>query len=136
MVHGDVTITPDLTNSDPLNACIILSSGNITIERGSDKTDSGTFGYDIVHAFLIANGEIIIEEDPHNDGLLVEGGLVSFTPNTEKGAIVNNREMDVLNKNIYPIVAIDNNAKYGLLSKIVFGSQIDVYKLEIGFKPY
>jgi len=136
MVDGDITITPDVVNSTALDACIVLASGDIIIEDGSNKTDSGAFGYDLLHAFLIANGEIIIDADAHNDGLLVEGGLVAFTPNTASGAIVNNREMDVATSNIYPILAVNNNAKYGLLSKVLFGSQIDVFKLEIGFKPY
>jgi hypothetical protein len=37
---------------------------------------------------------------------------------------------------VYPVLVVDNNAKYGLLSKTVFGSQIDIFKIEVGFKPY
>ncbi|HCC67669.1 TPA: hypothetical protein DEP90_00410 [Patescibacteria group bacterium] len=137
IVNGNVTITPDITNSTTLDACIILASGDITIQPGSDKEDSGAFGYDLLHSFLIANGEIVIEEDLNNDGLLVEGGLVAFTPNlSSSSAIVNNREIGLVSRNIYPVLVVNNNAKYGLLSRTLFGSQIDVFKIEVGFKPF
>jgi hypothetical protein len=37
---------------------------------------------------------------------------------------------------VYPVLVIDNNSKYGLFGKDLFGSQINVFKSEIGFKPY
>jgi hypothetical protein len=33
-------------------------------------------------------------------------------------------------------LVVDNNSKYGMLSRALFGSQIDIYKTEVGFKPY
>ena len=132
IVDGDLTIRPNMTNSDPSNACIILASGNIVIEEGGPRDDSGDFGYDNINAFLIAGGEIIINSDSNNDGLIIEGGLAAFGPT----GIVNERQIEATNRNTYPVLAVNNNAKYGLLSKTLFGSQIDIFKVEVGFKPY
>jgi hypothetical protein len=33
-------------------------------------------------------------------------------------------------------LAIESDGRYGLLSKILFGSQTDIFQTDIGFKPY
>jgi hypothetical protein len=148
-VDGDVTIQPDLTNSGNQDACIILASGDIQIGDGDHVTEKEVGDapeYDIVEAFLIAGGKIDIpsetvdpEGDKNDDGLYVEGGLVSFTPplrSENRSSVYNQREIHFSNMGVYPVLVVDNNAKYGLLSKTVFGSQVDIFKIEIGFKPY
>jgi hypothetical protein len=143
-VNGNVTIQPHLTNDTNQDACIILASGDISIGDGDRVTTGNVPGYDIVEAFLIAGGKIDIpkEDDfdpPNDDGLYVEGGLVSFTPPSgleNRSSVYNQREIHFSNMGVYPVLVVDNNAKYGLLSKTVFGSQIDIFKIEIGFKPY
>jgi hypothetical protein len=148
IAKGDITITPDLTSGDSIDeACIILSGGNINIKPGKGL---GIIGdppeYDEVHGYLIANGEIVIEKhsDPpdidsssNQPGLYVKGGLSAFTPNLSgPAAVYNEREIYFGHMGIYPVLVVDSNAKYGFLSTGVFGSQIDIFKLEIGFKPY
>jgi hypothetical protein len=143
-VDGNVTIEPNLTNDTNQDACIILASGDIQIGYGDRVTTGDTPGYDIVEAFLIAGGKIDIPKQaefdpPNDDGLYIEGGLVSFTPPPEsenRSSVYNQREIHFSNMGVYPVLVVDNNAKYGLLSKTVFGSQIDIFKIEVGFKPY
>jgi hypothetical protein len=138
---GDITIDPDITNLDDSisNACILLAGGDINIKAGTYKSSDETH-YDIVHAFMIANNKINIptEDDSDitpDDGLLVEGALIGFGE-TEETSINNVREIPWGPRTIFPVIAVNNNSKYGLLSKDLFGSQIDIYKTEVGFKPY
>jgi len=134
IAKGNITITPDLTSGDSVNeACIILSGGNINIQPGSSGEGSPV-GYDKIHAYLIANGEIHIP--PDDDGLYVEGGLAAFAPTNSTASVFNEREVSFNDMGIYPVMIVENNAKYGFLSRDVFGSQIDIFKLEIGFKPF
>jgi hypothetical protein len=132
--RGSITIRPSFKNSDPADACIILANEDIIIEPGT--LGDGTVNlerYDIVEAFLIASSKITIPEDPNLDGLLVEGGLTAF--DLSQG-IENNRKIHFSKKNNFPLIVVSGNPKYGLLSRILFGSQIDVYQSEVGFKPY
>jgi hypothetical protein len=136
---GNITIHPDFVNEDPQDACIILANGNIIIENGTDKTGLPV-DYDIIQAFLIAGGEIVIEmEDEvtsNLNGILIEGGLTAFTPITESSAIVNKRKISIDYRNNYPALAVKHNPKYGLLSTDLFGTQTTMYQIDIGFKPY
>ena len=36
----------------------------------------------------------------------------------------------------YPVLVVQGNSKYGILSRKLFGSQIDIYRSLVGFKPY
>jgi hypothetical protein len=134
----NITITPDFLNQNDTNACIILANGNITITGGDNLT--GDVNYDTIEAFMIAGGQIIIEEETGSDvhdGLRVEGGLTAFTKGSAYGSIQNERIMEQISiRNAYPILAIKSSAKYGILSRALFGSQIDIFKTEVGFKPY
>lgn len=140
-VNGNVNITPDFVNGSNADACIILASGDINIQAVGTAGDDIP-GYDKIQAFLIAGGKINISsisegEDKRDQGLYVEGGLVSFASQTGRLASVDNkREIKYSNMGLYPVLIVDNNGKYGLFGKKVFGSQIDVYRTEIGFKPY
>ena len=51
--------------------------------------------YDYLETFIIAGGEIKINEDSNNDGLYVEGGLVGLTntPISGQGSIANKRDI-------------------------------------------
>jgi hypothetical protein len=135
-VTGDITINPDFMNTDGVssNACIIIAGGDITITQGDVQT-AGDVGYDIVEAFLIASGDIVIESDTNLDGLLVKGGLTAFNPDTTSSSINNQRSVSIEHI-IYPVLAIESDGRYGLLSKILFGSQTDIFQTDIGFKPY
>jgi len=148
IANGNVDITPNFltdSNADPENACIILANGNITIKTtdiGDQNPDDGYNNYDLVEAFLIANGYIEIEKvttaDPPNDrGLFVEGGLVGFTPEDQtNSSVLNRREIYYANMGQYPVLVVQGNSKYGILGRKLFGSQIDIYRSLQGFKPY
>ena len=133
---GDINIDPDMTNSSITSdsACIILAKNDINIDQGTSKNNASV-NYDIIQAFMIAGENINILSDSSNNGLLVEGGLFGFG-NEDGTSVLNNRSISWGYRSQYPIIAIDNNAKYGLLSKYLFGSQVEIFKLEIGFKPY
>ncbi len=139
-VQGDIEITPDIVNASNRDACIILASGNIEIGNGSRKTSGDTPEYDIIEAFLIAGGQINIPTEglnpPNDDGLYIEGGLISFTDAVSGTSINNEREILFSNIGVYPVLVVDNNSKYGLFGRDIFGTQISILKNEIGFKPY
>lgn len=130
LVNGNITINPDIENTSTSDACIIVASGNITIAEGSVASEK----YNKVNAYMVANGNIILSADSNEDGLVVEGGLAAFGP--DSSTIQIDRSMNILDRNIYPVLAVNNNPKYGILAKKLFGSQIDVFKVEVGFKPY
>jgi hypothetical protein len=142
IVNGDLSIEPDFTNENQEDACIILVNGNITIERtGNSPTAPSATTYDTVEAFLIANGYIeIIGEgvaEPSDMGLFVQGGLVGFTPSVSGvSSVWNKREIHYSNMALFPVLFVQGDSKYGLLSRTLFGSQIDIFKKEVGFKPY
>jgi hypothetical protein len=142
-VDGNVILEPDLTNNTNQDTCIILASGNITIKPGERHTLSSENipQYNTIQAFLIAGGQIHIETEGNNndDGLYVEGGLISFATEFQtavRSSVYNQREINYSYMGMYPVLVVDNNAKYGLFGKQVFGSQIDIFKTEVGFKPY
>ncbi|MDD3474739.1 MAG: hypothetical protein PHP08_02450, partial [Candidatus Dojkabacteria bacterium] len=132
---GNIYITPDFTNEDSSDACILLANGDINIEDGLSGTED--VHYDVIQALLIAGNNIVIEEDTSGDGLIVEGGLIAFgSEDTGISNIIDNRTISWGYRNSYPVIAVNNSAKYGLISKDIFGSQVEIFKLEIGFKPY
>lgn len=131
----DINISPDFENNVASDACILLSGGDINISEGDGKSGAPV-NYDILKAFVIADGSINIASDSSDNGILVEGGLVAFGRQTSDPAIINNREILWGPRNLYPVIAINNVAKYGILSRTLFGSQIDIFKTEVGFKPY
>ncbi|MEI6462726.1 MAG: hypothetical protein WCO33_03615 [bacterium] len=99
LVPGDVTINPDIRKDldNGAKSLIIVAGGNIEILGGTyksyKKTDKTDFPfYDSIDAFLIADGQIKIDEDtPSNavvlDGIKILGGITqigktgsTFTP--------------------------------------------------------
>jgi hypothetical protein len=138
-VQDDVYITPDITNGDEEDVCIILAQGDINVRPGGTDPTQKPF-YDTIEAFLIAGQQIdlIAEGDGSDDGLYLEGGLVSFTPSVsgDRSSVNNQREIHYSSMGLYPVIVVDNNSKYGLFGREVFGSQIYVFKSEVGFKPY
>ena len=133
---NDVNINTDMLNESPTsdNACIVLARKDINISSGSNKSGAEV-NYDIIQSFMIAGENVNIESDSSKNGLLVEGGLFGFG-NENGTSILNGRSISWGYRNQYPVIAVDNNGKYGLLSKYLFGSQVEIFKLEIGFKPY
>jgi hypothetical protein len=149
LANNSVTIEPDIvadTTANPEYALIIVAHGNITISSSLETADmdpevDGYDNYDVIEAFLLAEGYIEIEKDstqnpPNDRGLFVEGGLVGFTQEDQtNSSVVNRREIYYANMGRYPVLVVQGNSKYGMLSKQLFGSQIDIYQSLQGFKP-
>jgi hypothetical protein len=137
-VQGDLTIDPNFKNGSDSDRCILLVSGNVIIREGDHSGVNPKVDYDEIQAFIIAAGQIQIEYDAELDGLVVEGGLTTFnSSNLDIATSINNlRTIDLDYRNKHPVLAVKGNPKYGLLAKTLFGSQTDVFRVDIGFKPY
>ena len=87
-VTGNLTIDPDLTNLNNRNGCIFIVQGNVTVNNGQQKTNTGITSdtpseYDIIEGFFIVNGTFTttVDSSPGDaskwDGLMIKGGLYS-----------------------------------------------------------
>lgn len=136
-VNGNLTMNPDFKNVDNSDRCIFIVSGDVTIAEGNNPDDTNpTVVYDVIEGFIVANGQISIAEDGDSDGLIVQGGLAAFNENDARTGISNSRTLQLDSRNKHPVIAVQGNAKYGLLSRILFGTPIDIFRGYIGFKPY
>ena len=102
-----------------------------------------SLGYDIVNGYILADGQIIIEDesdkrllpntDPIIDGVYINGGLSS----SYKGGtgIMINRYLRVEEKFTYPVLVIDYHPKYGVIAEKFFGRKGTIQAVEIGVKP-
>lgn len=134
-VDGDLTIHKEIrTANSNKDACIFVVSGNVNIKEGEKASTPGQLQYDQVRAYILADGHITIDPElglsPKYDGLFVEGGLHSL------GGLQMNRSLKLVDRNIYPALVVKYHSKYSVLSNLVFGSQVDILKTELGFKPY
>jgi len=116
------------------DACIFVVSGEVMIEDGYPASSAGQIQYDEINAYIVSDGSITIEAQTDlsskYDGVFVEGGLQTL------GELNMNRSLKLVDRNVYPALAVINHPKYSVLSNIVFGSQVDILKTELGFKPY
>lgn len=127
-VSGDLTITPDIVNSNyQKDACIFVVKGNVDILPGNNKPGTE---YDVLNAYIISDGSINIR--PDSEGLIVKGGLVGMGNDT----IHMNRYWDLSKKNSFPALVVLNHPKYGIFSKESIGNVVKLVKTEVGYKPY
>jgi len=134
-IDGDLTIHREIRTSNAnKDACIFVVSGNVNIKEGAKASTAGQLQYDQVRSYILADGHITIDPElglsPKYDGLFVEGGLHSL------GGLQMNRSLKLVDRNIYPALVVKYHSKYSVLSNLVFGSQVDILKTELGFKPY
>ncbi len=146
-VEGDLTIETPLKNTrdnqlSNKNGCIFVVKGDVTVQKGGNMS-STNLGYDIVNGYILADGQIIIEDesdkrllpntDPIIDGVYINGGLSS----SYKGGtgIMINRYLRVEEKFTYPVLVIDYHPKYGVIAEKFFGRKSTVKAVEIGVKP-
>jgi len=146
-VGGDLTIETPLknTNDNQLsnkNGCIFVVKGDVTVQKGKNMS-STSLGYDIIHGYILADGQIIIEDesdkrllpntDPIIDGVYTNGGLSSsYKENT---GIIINRYLRVEEKFTYPVLVIDYHPKYGVIAEKFFGRKVVIKSTEVGVKP-
>jgi hypothetical protein len=147
-IDGSLEINPPLKNSvntdilSGMNGCIFVVSGNVYIKEGSNASNSG-FGYDKVNGYILADGQIIIDDESykrgHNtnpviDGVYINGGLQSSKSNYDK-SILFNRYLRLEDRLKFPLLAIDLHPKYGVLGEEFFGSKYIIQTVELGVKP-
>ncbi len=134
-VEGNLTISRNIVNANPsYDACIFVVGGEVLIEDGQAHSNALLIGYDQINAYIMADGAVNIQAElgaaAKYDGVFVGGGLHSLT------GINMDRSLKLADRNIYPALLVKYHPKYSVLSNLVFGSQIDILKTELGFKPY
>ena len=134
-VSGDLIIKNEIKNINPKkDACIFVVDGSVLIEDGVIASSAGQIQYDEINAYIVSDGAITVEAQTDlsskYDGVFVEGGLQTL------GGLNMNRSLKLVDRNVYPALVVINHPKYSVLSNIVFGSQVDILKTELGFKPY
>lgn len=136
-VGGNLIINPDIKNINAnRDACVFLVKKNVNIKSG-DYHSASKLGYDQVNAFIIADGQITLENDlgasgSRKDGLKINGSLISFNSNPIKIE----RFLGYSDKQFYPSVVLEAHEKYGAVLKLAFGSRIEIIKTEVGYKPF
>ena len=133
-VDGDLVINKEILNVNAnKDACIFVVSGNVSIKGEGVVSTAGQIQYDEINAYIVADGNITIEVElgaQKYDGVYIGGAL-----HTGSGLNIN-RTLKLVDRNIYPVLMVKYHSKYSVLSNLVFGSQVDILKTEIGFKPY
>ncbi len=132
-VSGDLIVNHEILNSDRnSDACIFVVDGDMIINPGPDSTNGaiGTLGYDELNGYFLVNGSVTINEDPFYNGLYINGGIQSL------GGIDMNRYLGLDHRSLYPLFFVENSSKYGYTSSELIGDQIDIVKVEPGYKPY
>lgn len=135
-VDGNLTIDPDIDNvSVNRDACIFVVSGDVNVTSGDYHSTSG-LEYDQLNALIIADGVITLESDggvsgSRKDGLYINGGVIS----NSVSPIEFDRFLRLDDKALYPAVVIDGHEKYRYVTKVAFGSKVDLISVEVGFKP-
>lgn len=119
-----------VSSSGGINGCIFVVKNNVTIEAGA--SGSGDPYYDTVEAFVIADGNIVINPDPQNNGLKIWGGLLSFA-NSGQG-VDSARVLTASSANNYPALALHHDPRYIEIASGLF-EELAIYKRETGYKP-
>ena len=134
-VDGNLIINSGINNQSINNhACILVVAGDVTINEGKNNSTGG-FGYDEINAYILANRKIIIKDESSKrlgdkiDGVYINGGLHSLT------GVQILRNLRLLDKLKYPVLAIDHHSKYGALAEVFFGHNLRLQSFETGFKP-
>jgi hypothetical protein len=142
-VNGNLTINTDITSTGVTNGCIFIVSGNVVIEGSTYKSAGSTYPkYDLIDAFIIADGDIHVREadlDPNlqfRDGLKVRGGLLSFGPGNgpDGQSLIFERSLKLNDNSLYPAEVIHHDPKYFKIAEDIFGGNGSTFKKEIGFK--
>lgn len=87
-VKGTLAIEDELLNKDDKSACLFVVDGNVEIRNTKPKKDRDGIElspYDVIEAYIISSGNVIITEDQqllggakgYGDGIFVRGGIVA-----------------------------------------------------------
>ncbi len=137
-VEGTSTLEADITTNSEDKGCIFISRGNVTISDGTYKSGGSSYPvYDILEAFVITDGQIIIPaadaSQSVKDGLLIHGSLLSF--GSVSPSILMSRDLSLTHNQTFPTVAVHYDNRYLSIASFVFGGEGEYYRREVGFKP-
>ncbi len=134
-VAGDLTIDGKISNENlGKDACIFVVNGSVTIGNGDIVSSHGSMNYDEINAYILADGKIEISKQDSGsiyDGLYIDGGIHSLD---EEGIVVK-RSLKLWDRLRFPVLVVNLNSKYGVLSRSLFGSDILLQSIEVGVKP-
>lgn len=129
IINGKILNGNTTPNRD---ACIFVVKGNVIVKEGANSSPS-TIGYDPLNAYILADGTFIIEAEkvtkPIPDGLYVGGGIHSLD------GLTLYRYLKLDHRLQFPVFVVDHHSKYGVFAGQIFGSQVNMQKVEVGIKP-
>ncbi|MHC1716777.1 MAG: LamG domain-containing protein [Candidatus Dojkabacteria bacterium] len=136
--EGDISITPNLESGNDSSGCIFLAKGDILVKSGTYKSSVGNVRYDYIDGFLMAENKIEIEyadaDKLVRDGLELRGGLVGLGRDLIRQPGVDiKRDLRLYNYS-YPTLVVTHDPRYAKISETFFGTEVALYKQEIGFK--
>ena len=139
-VDGNLTIDGDIKNTTDQDryACIFVVSGNLVIGDGQPSSSAVKIGYDEINAYILVDRTITFApESDHTilDGLYINGGIHALNKNEELGSgIILNRYLKLGERYQHPVVVVDYHSKYGVFAQELFGSEMKLQKVEVGYK--
>lgn len=138
---NDINIEPNITSGTGIKGCIFLAKNNIVIGEGAYKSTGTKIMYDFIEGFFIAENQIIFPladtSKTLRDGVEILGGLTALGSNVSTGtdAISIGRNMRLFNQTNPTIVATYDN-KYADIASKFFGTEVPIYRQEVGFKSF
>ena len=134
-VSEDLIINGKITNTSPnKDACIFVVKGSVIVKEGAHVSGSNdSIRYEPINAYILSDKTFTIEEESKSwdttDGLYVGGGIHSL-----EGVSIK-RYLNIGNRLQFPVFVVDHHSKYGVFAGSIFGTQSNVQKTEVGFKP-
>ena len=132
-VGGNLIIKNQILNGDPnKDACIFVVRGNVIVQPGAHVSSDIQIRYDQINAYILADGEFTINEETDTvikDPLYIGGGVHSI-----KGVTLE-RYLKLGDRLVFPVFIVNHHSKYGVLAGKIFGTAVNLQKVEVGFKP-
>jgi hypothetical protein len=134
----NIYIEPSIENGAGSSGCIFLAKNNIYVGAGEYLSNT-KINYDYLEGFFIADNQIVFslvdQARVLRDGIEVYGGLIAMGSNITDGssAISIQRNMRLFNQT-NPTLVVTYDNRYANLSYIFFGTSVQLYKQEVGFK--
>ena len=133
-VSGNLTINGKILNTTPnKDACIFVVKGNVIVREGANVSGLTQIQYDPLNAYILADGTFVIEKETDTknttDGLYVGGGIHTLD------GLTLNRYLKLSDRLQFPAFVVDHHSKYGVFAGQIFGTQVNMQKVEVGIKP-
>ncbi len=132
-VEGNLYINGQILNGDiNKDACIFVVKNDVIVTPGAHVSSDVQIRYDQVNAYIFADGEFIIQEEnvtSITDPLYIGGGVHSL-----KGVTLE-RYLKLGDRLVFPAFIVNHHSKYGVLAGKVFGTAVNLQKVEVGLKP-